>query len=86
MLKRISELEVSIGQLERRATTLWSQTFETVWERQHQKVAFQAMRRANDIKNFKLRKAQMLNHFLQNEVKRLDKHVFLAYMERFNSL
>ena len=82
VLKKISELEESVRQLDRRARTLWSQKIASEQERKYIKVAYGAMRKSLDNKNFKLRKAQMLNHFLQNELKKLDKNVFLEFMAR----
>jgi hypothetical protein len=86
VLSKIAKLETNISQLERRARTLWGQTMLNQAHQQYIKVALETIKRAQNIRNFKLRKAQMLNHFLKHDLKRLDKGVFLELIARFSWL
>lgn len=82
VLLEISKLEARISQLERRAMTLLSQRAESIHYQNYTKTALAALKKAQDIKTFKLRKAQMLNYFLQKDFKRLDKNMMLEIIAK----
>ncbi|KAL4240189.1 Thioredoxin domain-containing protein 11 [Mactra antiquata] len=81
-LSEISKLEASINRLERRATTLLTRPLDSANYNKYVKAALVSLKRAQDVKTFKLRKAQLLNYFLQKDFKRFDKQMMLEIIAK----
>ncbi|XP_052788592.1 thioredoxin domain-containing protein 11-like [Mya arenaria] len=81
ILTRMEKLRLVIGQLTRRGNAVSSLTPESEIQRKHLESARSAIIRARNVKQFKLRKAQILNSYLQNNWKHLDKKMIHSYIE-----
>jgi len=80
VLKRIQELEKSVAVLERSAITIATQTPINESHRNHLDMSRKTIRTTVNRKNVKLRKAQMLNHFLQKNWRKMDKKMMLDFI------
>lgn len=84
VLGRIHELEKTIAQLERRGVTLATQNPVSDVQKTSLEISRKALEQAQKLRNYKLRKAQMLSQFLQKNLKQINKKTVLDFLSGNN--
>lgn len=81
ILSRIQNLTKVVSSLERRAKALATQTPLNGDHKNYLNMSRKALQQALNVKNFKLRKAEMLNHYMQRNWKQLNKKMLLDLID-----
>lgn len=80
VLARIHELEKTVAQLERRGVTLATQNPVGDAQKNSLEISRKALEKAQKLRNFKLRKTQMMSQFLQKNLKQINKKTMLDFL------
>lgn len=86
ILQRIQDLEKSISALERSSVTIATQKPANDNHRNYLEISRSALRVAIHRKNLKLRKAQILNHYLQKNWTKLDKKIMFDLIAEHHNM